>query len=58
METLYTIKSREAKDKHICSNFKNTLAWFHFDIINYGPDIAFRKLLMFMISLQIAKNVE
>ncbi len=57
MGTIFAIKSREAKDKFIHSNFKNTLAELHSDIVNYGPDIALRKLLMSMISLEIAKNI-
>ena len=57
MGTAFAIKTREAKDKYIYSNFKNTLAELHSDLINYGPDIALRKLLMSMISLEIAKNI-
>lgn len=53
----FVIKSREAKDKYIYSNFKNTLAELHSDIINYGPTITLRKLLLSMISLEIAKNI-
>ena len=56
MGTAFAIKTREAKDKYIRSNFKNTLAEMHSDIINYGPDIALRRLLLSMISLEIAKN--
>ena len=57
MGTVFAIKSREAKDKYIYSNFKNTIAELHSDLINYGPDIALRKLLLSMISLEIAKNI-
>jgi hypothetical protein len=57
MGTAFAIKTREAKDKYIYSNFKNTLAELHSDLINYGPDIALRKLLLSMISLEIAKNI-
>jgi hypothetical protein len=57
MGTAFAIKAREAKDKYIYSNFKNTLAELHSDLINYGPDIALRKLLMSMISLEIAKSI-
>lgn len=57
MGTAFAIKTREAKDKYIYSNFKNTLAELHSDLVNYGPDIALRKLLLSMISLEIAKNI-
>ena len=57
MGTSFAIKTREAKDKYIYSNFKNTLAELHSDLINYGTDVALRKLLMSMISLEIAKNI-
>lgn len=57
MGTVFAIKTREAKDRYIYSNFKNTLAELHSEIINYGPDTALRKLLVSMISLEIAKNV-
>lgn len=57
MGTGFVIKNRDAKDAYIYSNFKNTLAELHSDLINYGPDIVLRKLLMSMISLEIAKNI-
>ncbi len=57
MGTTFAIKTREAKDKYLHSNFKNTLEELHSDLVNYGPDITLRKLLMSMISLEIAKNI-
>jgi len=57
MGNVFAIKTREAKDKYIYSNFKNTIAELHSDMINYGPDITLRKLLMSLISLEIAKNI-
>jgi hypothetical protein len=57
MGNLFAIKTREAKDKFIYSNFKNTIAELHSDMITHGPDIALRKLLMSFISLEIAKNI-
>jgi hypothetical protein len=57
MGTAFAIKTREAKDKYLYSNFKNTLAELHSDLVNYGPDITLRKLLLSMISLEIAKNI-
>jgi hypothetical protein len=55
--TAFAIKTRESKDKYIYSNLKNTLAELHADVLNYGPDIALRHLLISMISLEIAKNL-
>ncbi len=55
--TAFAIKTRESKDKYIYSNLKNTLAELHADVLNYGPDIALRHLIMSMISLEIAKNL-
>ena len=57
MGTVFALRTREAKDKYIFSNFKNTLAELHSDLISYGPDIVLRKLLLTMISLEIAKNI-
>ena len=57
MGNLFAIKTREAKDKYIYSNFKNTISELHSDVINYGPDVTLRKLLMSLISLEIAKNI-
>lgn len=57
MGTVFALRTREAKDKYIFSNFKNTLAELHSDLISHGPDIVLRKLLLTMISLEIAKNI-
>jgi len=57
MGNIFAIKTREAKDKYIYSNFKNTIAELHSDVINHGPDVTLRKLLMSLISLEIAKNI-
>lgn len=57
MGNVFAIKTREAKDKYIYSNFKNAIAELHLDMINYGPDATLRKLLMSSISLEIAKNI-
>ena len=45
------------KQKTNIFNFKNTLAELHSDLVNYGPDITLRKLLLSMISLEIAKKI-
>jgi hypothetical protein len=57
MGVSFSIKIREAKDKYIDSNFKNTLSELSADIANYGADIVLRKLLISSISLEIAKNI-
>lgn len=57
MGTVFALRTREAKDKYIFSNFKNTLAELHSDLISHGPDIVLRKLLLTVISLEIAKNI-
>ena len=57
MGTVFALRTRQAKDRYIFSNFKNTLAELHSDLISYGPDIVLRKLLLTMISLEIAKNI-
>lgn len=57
MGTGFVIKNRDAKDAYIYSNFKDTLAELHSGLINYGSDIVVRKLLISMISLEIAKNI-
>jgi hypothetical protein len=53
----FSIKTREAKDKYIASNFKNLLAELSTDLINYGSDIVLRKLLASSIALQLAQNI-
>ena len=49
MGTVFAIENREAKDKYIYSNFKNTLSDSHSDSINYGSDIDLQKLLVSII---------
>ena len=53
----FSIKSRDAKDRYIESNFKNLLAELTSDLINYGSDIVLRKLLISAIALEIAQNI-
>ena len=57
MAVPFSIKTREAKDKYIDSNFKNLLAELSSDLINYGVDIVLRKLLLSSIALEIAQNI-
>jgi hypothetical protein len=53
----FSIKTRESKDKYIDSNLKNVLSELSSDLVNYGTDIVFRKLLIMSISLEIAQNL-
>ena len=53
----FSIRTRDAKDRHIESNLKNVLEELSSDIINYGTDIVLRKLLISAIALEIAQNI-
>jgi hypothetical protein len=53
----FSIKTRQAKDKFIDSNFKNLLAELSSDVINYGADTVLRRLLVSNIALEIAQNI-
>jgi hypothetical protein len=57
MAVAFSIKNRQAKDKYIDSNFRNSLSELSSDLINYGSDIVLRKLLISSIALGIAQNV-
>ena len=57
MAVAFSIKNRQAKDKYIDSNFRNTLSELSSDLINYGSDIVLRKLLISSIALGIAQNI-
>ena len=57
MGTVFAIKTREAKDRYIDSNFKNTLSELTSDASNYGTEIVLRKLLVSNIALNIAQNL-
>ena len=49
--------NRDAKDRHIESNFKNFLEEISYDFINYGHDLVLRKLMISAIALEIAQNI-
>lgn len=57
MGVTFAIKTREAKDKYVDSQFKNALDELLSDAANYGVDIVLRKLVMSYIALEIAQNV-
>lgn len=57
MGMTFAIKTREAKDRYIDSQFKNTLDELLTDTANYGVDIVLRKLVMSHIALGIAQNL-
>jgi hypothetical protein len=57
MAISFALKNRDAKDRHIESNFKNFLEELSYDIINYGHDLVLRKLMISAIALEIAQNI-
>ena len=57
MGVSFAIKTREAKDRYIHSQFKNTLDELLADTASYGVDIVLRKLVMSHIALGIAQNL-
>jgi hypothetical protein len=57
MAISFVLKNRDAKDRHIESNFKNFLEELSYDIINYGHDLVLRKLMISAIALEIAQNI-
>jgi hypothetical protein len=57
MAVSFALKNRDAKDRHIDSNFKNFLEELSYDIINYGHDLVLRKLMISAIALEIAQNI-
>jgi hypothetical protein len=57
MGTAFAIKTREAKDRYIDSNFKNTLSELTSDASSYGTEIVLRKLILLNVALNIAQNL-
>lgn len=57
MGVRFSTKSREAKDRYIDANIKNTISELSTEIKNYGAEIALRKLLLSLISVQLAQNI-
>jgi phosphoenolpyruvate carboxylase len=57
MGVTFAIKSRDAKDRYIDANFKNTLSELVSDASVYGTEIALRKLFLSHIALNIAQNL-
>lgn len=57
MGAAFAIKVREAKDRYIDANFKNTLSELQADASIYGTEIVMRKLLLSNIALNIAQNL-
>ena len=53
----FAIKTREAKDRYVDSQFKNALDELLGDTANYGTEIVLRKLVMSHIALEIAQNL-
>lgn len=57
MGVQFSIKSREAKDRYVDSNIKNVISELSIDIKNYGLELVVRKLLLSLISVQLAQNI-
>jgi hypothetical protein len=57
MGVTFVLKSRDAKDKYINSQFKNTLNELLGDASYYGSEIVIRKLIISQIALELAQNL-
>jgi hypothetical protein len=57
MGVIFSIKSREAKDRFIDANLKNVIAELSFDIKQYGKELVLRKLLLSLVTVQLAQNI-
>jgi hypothetical protein len=57
MGVAFAIKTREAKDRYIDSQFKNALDELLGDAAKYGAAIAMRRLVVAHIALQIAQSL-
>jgi hypothetical protein len=57
MGVTFAIKTREAKDRYVDSQFKNSLDELLSDAANYGTEIVLRKLIMSHIALELAQNL-
>ena len=57
MGVQFSIKNREAKNRYIDANVKNVITELSVDIKNYGLELALRKLLLSLISVQLAQNI-
>jgi hypothetical protein len=57
MGVQFSIKSREAKNRFIDANIKNVISELSIDIKNYGIALVMRKLLLSIISVQLAQNI-
>ncbi len=57
MGQTFAIKTREAKDRYIDANLKNTISELQADASVYGTEIVMRRLLLSNIALNIAQNL-
>ena len=57
MGAQFSIKSRETKNRFIDANIKNVISELSADIKNYGIELVLRKLLLTLISVQLAQNI-
>lgn len=57
MGLTFAIKTREAKDRYIDANFKNTLSELVSDASVYGIELLMRRLILSHVALNIAQNL-
>jgi len=57
MGVTFVLKSRDAKDKYIDSQFKNSLIELLGDASYYGSETVIRKLIISQIALELAQNL-
>ena len=57
MGAQFSIKNREAKNRFIDANIKNVISELSADIKKYGIELVLRKLLLTLISVQLAQNI-
>ena len=53
----FSIKSRDAKDRFIDATLKNAISELSFDIKQYGKELVLRKLLLSLVTVQLAQNI-
>ncbi len=57
MGVTFAIKTREAKDRYLGSQFKNALDEILGDAATHGVELAMRRLVLASIALQVAQNL-
>jgi hypothetical protein len=57
MGMTFALRTREAKDRYIDANLKNTLSELMSDASVYGTEIVMRRLILSNIALNLAQNL-